>query len=120
GPRRARPLCPSVRPDGSIEPAYDPPHLMIPFDRRPATGAPPDKNEPASERAPDTEAGPAGSSSRHGTLPPPEMSSASGPTRTTVAPRPLGRRTGARAEEAWLRARVAAARKANEPQAGRS
>jgi hypothetical protein len=50
--------------------------------------------------------------STHGTLPPPEWTSPKTEERSpaTLAPKPLRRRTGERAEEAWLRARVQEAR----------
>jgi len=79
---------------------------MIPSDRRPV-------NEAQPTAAPDP-------SSTRGTLPPPEWTAAyggPGPRRPTVAPQPLPRRTGARAEEAWLRARVDEARAAGDPAA---
>jgi tetratricopeptide (TPR) repeat protein len=80
---------------------------MIPSDRRPG-------NEPS----------PAGQEgtpqSARGTLPPPEWTP---PGRrassTTLAPQPLERRTGRRAEEAWLRARVEQARAAGDAGATR-
>jgi hypothetical protein len=75
---------------------------MIPFDRRPVSEAPLEKGEPVAP-------------ARHGTLPPPEWSAGESASRTTVAPRPLPRRTGSRAEQAWMRARVDAARNANDP-----
>jgi hypothetical protein len=77
---------------------------MTPFDRRPTHEAPLEKGEPAT-------------SAKHGTLPPPEWKSGGGPSRTTVAPRPLARRAASRAEQAWMRARVEEARTAEEPRA---
>ncbi len=70
---------------------------MIPSDRRPEGEAQPvASEEPRSAR---------------GTLPPPEWTTPRGRfPRTTVAPAPLERRTGVRAEEAWMRARVEEAR----------
>ncbi len=79
---------------------------MIPFDRRPTEEAPLEKGGPgassALDRAPTGTVAP----SRQGTLPPPVLTAGTGPSRTTVAPRPLPRRTGSRAAEAWMRARV--------------
>ncbi len=74
---------------------------MTPFDRRPTEEAPLEKGEP------DT-------SAKHGTLPPPEWTPGSSPSRTTVAPRPLVRRVGLRAEQAWMRARVEEAQAADD------
>jgi hypothetical protein len=92
---------------------------MIPFDRRPAQEAPLEKGGPgasALDRAPTGTIAP----SRQGTLPPPVLTAGTGPSRTTVAPRPLPRRTGSRADEAWMRARVREAFKANDPLALRA
>jgi cellulose synthase operon protein C len=51
----------------------------------------------------------------HGTLPPPEWTGPKAPDRPEeAASRPLPRRTGRRAEEAWLRARVEEARAARD------
>jgi len=75
---------------------------MIPFDRRPVSEASLEKGE-------------AGGSSRNGTLPPPEWTAGEGASRTTVVPRPLPRRTGSRADQAWMYARVEAARLAGDP-----
>jgi len=80
---------------------------MIPSDRRPEgegqTGAL--EAEPRSAR---------------GTLPPPEWTTPQGRfPRTTLAPPPLERRAGVRAEEAWMRARVEEARAAGETAATR-
>jgi cellulose synthase operon protein C len=80
---------------------------MTPFDRRPTHEAPLEKGEPAT-------------SSKQGTLPPPEWRSGNGSPRTTVAPPPLLRRSGSRAEEAWMRARVEEARAGDDPAALRS
>ena len=53
--------------------------------------------------------------SARGTLPPPEWTVPQGrASHTTLVPAPLERRAGARAEEAWLRARVEEARAAND------
>ena len=93
---------------------------MIPFDRRPAHEAPLEKGGPGASSALErTPAGPV-TPSRQGTLPPPVLTAAAGPSRTTVAPRPLPRRTGTRADEAWMRARVRAALAANDPAALRA
>src|ERR1700722_12265621 len=80
---------------------------MTPFDRRPTEEAPLEKGEP------DT-------SAKHGTLPPPEWTPGSSPSRTTVAPRPLVRRVGLRAEQAWMRARVEEAQVADDSPALRA
>ncbi len=80
---------------------------MTPFDRRPTQEAPLEKGDPAT-------------SSKQGTLPPPEWKSGNGPSRTTVAPRPLVRRAGSRADQAWMRARVEDARAAGNPVALRA
>src|SRR5579859_1363430 len=80
---------------------------MTQFDRRPIHEAPLEKGEPAT-------------SSKQGTLPPPEWKSGNGPSRTTVAPRPLVRRAGSRAEQAWMRARVEDARAGNDPVSSRA
>lgn len=81
---------------------------MIPSDRRPgaeASGAAPTE-EPRSTR---------------GTLPPPEWAGTAGRAqRTTMAPQPLERRAGARADEAWMRARVEEARAAGDSPALRT
>jgi hypothetical protein len=74
---------------------------MTPFDRRPTQEAPLEKGDPTT-------------SSKQGTLPPPEWKSANGPSRTTVAPQPLVRRAGSRADQAWMRARVDEARAAGD------
>src|SRR3954454_9271944 len=66
---------------------------MIPFDRRPASDPPLDKVEAVPP-------------SRRGTLPPPEWTPEASTSRTTLTPGPLPRRTGSRADEAWMRARV--------------
>jgi hypothetical protein len=88
---------------------------MIPFDRRPAEEAPLEKGEAAAssglERAPTRGQD---SPSRQGTLPPPVLMTGASPSRTTAAPPPLLRRTGSRADEAWLRARVKEARAGND------
>jgi cellulose synthase operon protein C len=59
---------------------------------------------------------------RRATLPPPEWTSPRSPGRsaTVVALRALPRRTGARAEEAWMRARLEEARAANDAEASRA
>src|SRR5580704_3263559 len=71
---------------------------MIPSDRRPGSESTTDDRdlEPRSTR---------------GTLPPPEWTAVQGGVaRQTMAPRPLDRRSGDRANEAWMRARVDEAR----------
>src|SRR5580692_5907209 len=80
---------------------------MTPSDRRPTQEAPLEKGEPVT-------------SAKQGTLPPPEWTSAAKPSRTTVAPRPLVRRAGSRAEQAWMRARVDEARAGGDPAALRA
>jgi tetratricopeptide (TPR) repeat protein len=76
---------------------------MIPSDRRPVVDEPLAGTE--------HEAAPA-----RGTLPPPEWTSPGRQARPTVAPRPLDRRQGARAEEHAMRARVDEARAAGDPE----
>ena len=93
---------------------------MIPFDRRPVSGVPLDRGAPASEGVDTAPGGTGKSYSRQGTLPPPEWTSGSGVVRTTVAPRPLARRMGGRADQAWMRARVDEARRADDPPALRA
>ena len=75
---------------------------MIPSDRRPGSES--------------TTAGPdVAPRSTRGTLPPPEWTAPQGgPSRTTIAPKPLERRGGDRAQEAWMRARVEDARTARD------
>ena len=80
---------------------------MTPFDRRPTQEAPLEKGE-------------ATTSAKKGTLPPPEWRSGASPSRTTIAPRPLVRRVGSRAEQAWMQARVEEARAGNDPAALRA
>jgi tetratricopeptide (TPR) repeat protein len=81
---------------------------MIPSDRRPLT---------ASETA-GSEAEPG---SARGTLPPPEWTKPHDEnTPTTLAPQPLERRSGARAQEAWMRARVEEARAEDDATATRA
>jgi tetratricopeptide (TPR) repeat protein len=75
---------------------------MIPFDRRPASAAPLENVEQAS-------------SARHGTLPPPEWTAGDRAAGGTIPARSLLRRTGSRAEEAWMRARLAEARASGAP-----
>src|SRR5260221_7691188 len=54
----------------------------------------------------------------HGTLPPPEWTSpAAGRARSSPAPAALERRSGTRADEAWLQARVEESRAANDADA---
>ncbi|HEY3818604.1 MAG TPA: hypothetical protein VGL81_15625 [Polyangiaceae bacterium] len=80
---------------------------MIPSDRRP--------EGEAQTAALEGEPRPA-----RGTLPPPEWTTPQGRfARTTLAPPPLERRAGVRAEEAWMRARVEEARAAGETAATR-
>src|SRR5579885_3339565 len=90
---------------------------MIPSDRRPGIDAPPAATDaPAEEAAP-----PSTAQATRGTLPPPEWTSTGGrrmPS-ATLTPQPLERRSGVRAEEAWLRARVEQARAAGDPAAAR-
>ncbi|HEX3769684.1 MAG TPA: hypothetical protein VHV30_02410 [Polyangiaceae bacterium] len=74
---------------------------MIPFGRQPVSEPPPEKGEPEG-------------SSRHSTLPPPEVATIEGTSRATVAPRALPRRTGTRADQAWLGARVEDARRSGD------
>jgi tetratricopeptide (TPR) repeat protein len=70
----------------------------------------------------ETEAQMAEHEPRRVTLPPPEWIApeSTGRVSALVAPRALPRRTGARAEEAWMRARVEDARTANDAEASRS
>src|SRR5580692_7962294 len=76
---------------------------MIPSDRRPGEDAP-GVAAPAEEVPPS-----------RATLPPPEWTTRQARTpRTTVAPQPLERREGSRADEAWMRARVEEARAAED------
>ncbi len=80
---------------------------MIPSDRHPP--ADPSSTAPAD--------GPA-SQGKRGTLPPPEWVGRDPVTgRATLAPEPLERRSGVRAEEAWMRARVEEARAGGDPKA---
>jgi hypothetical protein len=90
---------------------------MIPFDRRPTEEAPLEKGEATASSG--LEQGPT-TPSRHGTLPPPVHTSGTSPSRTTAAPPPLMRRTGSRADEAWMRARVKEARAADDATALRA
>ena len=71
---------------------------MIPSDRRPGSAS--------TLAGPDAEPRPT-----RGTLPPPEWTAThDGVSRASIAPKALERRSGLRAEEAWLRARVEEAR----------
>src|SRR5258708_2509701 len=79
----------------------------------------------ASDRRPGVQApleGLANERPGHGTLPPPEWRSspALGDARPTTAAPSLHRRSGARADEAWLRARVDEARAAEDAEATRT
>src|SRR5579871_4889690 len=81
---------------------------MIPSDRRPGTGESTRQREEPRSKV-------------RGTLPPPEWSVAQdGGRHASGAPDPLPRRTGARAEEAYLRARVEEARAARDASATHS
>jgi tetratricopeptide (TPR) repeat protein len=70
---------------------------------------------------PDGSSAPTDVEVRRGTLPPPEWKrpAASGASKTEVASKSLVRRTGPRAEEGWMRARVEEARVAQDPVAFR-
>ncbi|MGD0527055.1 MAG: tetratricopeptide repeat protein, partial [Polyangiaceae bacterium] len=82
---------------------------MIPSDRHPEGEAPTAVGAALEEPR-----------STRGTLPPPEWTTPQGRySRATLAPPPLERRKGVRADEAWLRARVEEARAAGESAATR-
>jgi tetratricopeptide (TPR) repeat protein len=82
---------------------------MIPSDPRAASESPAAGAEDAEPR------------SARGTLPPPEWTAQQDRARrATLAPQPLERRAGIRAEEAWMRARVEEARAEGDPGAGRT
>jgi tetratricopeptide (TPR) repeat protein len=84
---------------------------MIPSDRSPG-GEPPPQEAREARDARDEE---------RKTLPPPEWTSRQARvTRSTVAPLALERRTGPRAEEAWMRARVHEARASGDKEALRA